>query len=377
MGVPPGLYVSVFESAPVALCAVDRAGQVLLANPALEKLLGWKLSARRGQLLAHHLQQAIVDPAQALCWTVALDEALTLGKTTYLNLPADFQTEFEDKRREPLTGIVMPYQDDDAQHSGAVIAFHNQALTESMEAVRDRFFAAVSHELGSPVNNIVAAADLLAKHLDSGNLKQRKLLEIIQAETARLQRMVEQFLSTPLANKRTPAPARNVVTLRPLFHRVAQIFCVRESGHRIVVRVPPHLPFVWGDEDSIQGILTNLLENALCYSPPDTEITLTAEERPDEILISVIDRGLGVLAEDRERLFEPFYRGEWTKERIQGQGLGLPLAMSLVQQLGGELWYEQEATREPRFCFTLPRVNEPSGEDEGGEGDDEGQNPGC
>jgi len=126
MDVTPELYVCVFESAPVALCVVDGDGRILLINPALERLLGWRRSERSGQPLARCLQQAIVDPAQALCWTVALSEALrspsplrsgdchtaseavALGKTTYLNLPTDFRTGFDDAHLESLTGGAAP-----------------------------------------------------------------------------------------------------------------------------------------------------------------------------------------------------------------------------------------------------------------------------
>jgi signal transduction histidine kinase len=362
-------YARMFESVPVAVCIVDREGRILLLNSALERLLGWRLSVQRGQPIASYLQQAIIDPAQALCWTVALSEALALGKMTYLNLPVGMRTRFDDEHLVSVAGVVIPYQHDGTEHQGALVVFHGRDLMQSMEAVRARFFAAISHELGSPVSNIAAAADLLTKYLDTDNLQQRKLLRIIQAEAARLQRLMEQFLPKSPVQETAPAISKNVITLRPLIHRVVEIFRIRETGHRIVAQAPRDLPFVWGDEDGIQGILSNLLENALRYSPSGTEITLAAERGPQEVLISVTDQGPGLSAEDRERLFEPFYRGERKKEEVQGQGLGLPIARSVVQELGGELWYEERAEGGIRFCFTLPSVSDPVGdEDEGEEG---------
>jgi signal transduction histidine kinase len=377
MDTTPSFYARMFESVPVAVCVVDREGQILLLNSALEQLLGWKLSVQRGQPLASHLQQAIVDPAQALCWTVALSEAVALGKMTYLNLPVGMRTKFDDEHLESIAGIVVPYQHDGAEHGGALVVFHGREVTENTEAVRARFFAAISHELGSPVSNIAAAADLLTKYLDAANVQQRKLLQIIQAEAARLQRLMEQFLPRSPVQQITPDVTRNVITLRPLIHRVVEIFRIRETGHRIVARVPRDLPFVWGDEDGIQGILSNLLENALRYSPPGTEITLAAERGSNEVLICVTDQGPALPAEDRERIFEPFYRGERKKEEVQGQGLGLAIAKSVVQELGGELWYEEQAEGGIRFCFTLPCADDPSGEQDEGEEGHDGQDPGC
>jgi len=149
---------------------------------------------------------------------------------------------------------------------------------------------------------------------------------------------------------------KSIVTLRPVIQQVAQIFGIRETGRRVVTEVPPDLPFVWGDADIIGEILSNLVENAQRYSPPGAEITLTAEERAEDIVISVRDQGPGVAAQDREQVFEPFYRGRHGRESANGQGLGLAIALSLAQQLGGELWYEEQETAGHRFCFTLPRA---------------------
>ena len=92
MDAAPKQYGSLFDSVLVGLCAVDSDGNVLRANPALYRLVRWSPDEWTGQPLAVYLQQTIVDPAQALVWTVALNEALKRGKTTYLNLPARFRT---------------------------------------------------------------------------------------------------------------------------------------------------------------------------------------------------------------------------------------------------------------------------------------------
>jgi len=356
MGETPNLHAWLFESASVALCVVDRDGQILLMNPALERLLGWGPADRSGQPLARCLQQAIVDPAQALCWTVALSEALALGKTTYLSLPTDFRTAGDAGHLESLTGVVMPIQHGDTGQPGGMIAFHSHALAENMEAMRARFFAAASHELGLPISNISAAADLLTKHLDAGNLRQWKLIQIIQAEAARLQRLMVQFFSTSPVSKTTPLASKNVVTLHPLIQRIVEIFRLQETGHQIIVQAPQALPLVWGDTDGIQEVLSNLVNNALRYSPAGTSIVLSAEARENDILVRVTDQGHGISKEDESMLFEPRWRAGRSEQNAEGQGLGLSIARTLIQGLGGELWYERGGEGGSCFCFTLPLV---------------------
>jgi signal transduction histidine kinase len=355
MAFAPNTYGYMFESASVALCAADSGGRVLAVNSALERLLGCGPSEWVGRPLADCLRQAIVDPAQALCWTVALSEALSLGKTTYLDLPGEFRTGFPDGHLESVAGIVVSCQLGAGQR-GTLLVLLDRSLMQSMAGARTRFFAAVSHEFGTPVSNIVSAIDLLSRHLDAGNAQQQKLIQVAQAELARLRRLMDQFLAASSPQKSSPPLARSVVTLRPVLQQVAHVFGLRDTGRRVVASLPSDLPFVWGDADIVGEILSNLVENALRYSPPGTDVTLTAHERDQDVLICVRDQGPGIAAEDREQLFEPFYRGRQGRAGAAGQGLGLAIALSLAEQLGGRLWYEDPGAAGPCFCFTLPRA---------------------
>lgn len=361
-------YASIFASLPFALVVTDRQGGIRAGNPVAERLLGWPITDWHGRSMAACLEQAITDPAQALCWTVALSQALAQGQTTYLNLPVDFCTAHPDGRAVTLTGMVAPWQLDDGKPAGAIVALHDSLQYKNLSELRSRFFSVISHELGSPITNIAAAADLLAQQLASAPDSQRRLLQIVQDETARVRRMMGQFLATSPAQAGTLRPARHLVTLRPLLQRVLQTFSVRDTGHRLVLQVPPNLPFVEGDPDRIQEVLSNLIDNATRYSSPGTPIILAAEERDGELLVSVTDEGRGVPAGDEDRIFEPFYRGH-SNEQEGGQGVGLYMARNIVQALGGELWHEQKPNRGSRFCFTLvraPDLTDKDGEEDNG-----------
>jgi K+-sensing histidine kinase KdpD len=366
MDAAPKRFGSLFDSVSVGLCAVDGDGRILHANSALHDLLRWNPDEWAGQPLARYLQQAIVDPAQALVWTVALSEALSLGKTTDLNLPIRFRTKPGEDDLENITGVAIATNQIAVTGPGAIVAVYGPEVARSTEGVRARLFSAVSHEFRSPISNVATAAHLLSTTMDFQDERQRRLVDIIQAEVARLQRLIAQFVSEPPAAQKQPTLTRNVVTLRPLLRRIAQVFRLRGSGHAIMLQVQPDLPFAWGDADAIQQVLSNLVDNALKHAPPQSTITLTAEAEPERICIRIVDAGPGVPPEERERLFRPAASGTVPDEGGRGRGLGLTISMSLVKGMGGELWYEEQAPDKHCFCFTLPRADRAHGEIERG-----------
>jgi signal transduction histidine kinase len=348
-------FSSIFAALPFGLVATDSAGRIVAANPAVEELLGWRPDGWCGRSLGAGLEHVIADPARALWWTVALSQALGQGRTTYLSLPVDFNTGLDDRPCVSITGVVTPWSEDGAGRPGALAVFHDTAHYKNLAEQRDRFFSVISHELGSPVTNIAAAADLLRQQMAQAPAAQQRLIQIVQDEAARFRRMIGQFLAVSPAQAGALRPVRNPVTLRPLLQRVAQTFSLRDTEHELIVQVPAGLPFVEGDADRIQEVLCNLIDNAVRYSPPGTRIVVAAEAQADRVLISVADEGVGIPAGDESRIFEPFFRGQ-SEQKGEGQGVGLYIARTLVQAMGGELWHEQQPGHGSRFCFTLLRM---------------------
>jgi len=352
---------SVLASLPSAVCVVDGEGRILDGNPTLEQCLGWSLDALRGRLLADCLGGAIADPAQALSWLVALNEALVSGHTTYLNLPSDFRTGFADRRLATLVGIAGPWRDDAGHQVGALLLLHDGALYRDMEGVRARFLAAISHELNSPVNNLVAAVEQMARHLEPDDAALGRLLGILQAELARLQRLLGSLLSSPVAQATASVLSPDLVALKPLIRRAASVFAVRDTGHDIVLDLPSNLPFALGDADSIQQVLGNLVDNALQSAPAGSPITLLAEARDEDVLVRVQDRGPGIVGPSADCLLLRRVDLSQATAAVAGHGIGLTIAACLLEAMGGRLWH-QECPNGGCFCFSLPRAPVPVGE---------------
>lgn len=358
----PALYASVFASFPSGTCVLDREGKILALNPALERLLGWRREDLEGQPVVPFLEQKIRDPAQALSWAVALSRALAQGEQTDLAFPVEFEGADPDQQALSLAGTIVPWQGPQGQPLGALILCWDANREAELTGPRGRFLDVISHELGSPLTNIAAAADRLARHMDPGDVQGWPLLQIVRAEAHRLRRLLGQFLSggpdgsVPTAPRSRPEarPEGGVVTLAPLLRRVARIFDVRETGQAIRVQVAPDLPFAWGDADRIQEVLSNLVDNALRYAPSGSTVVLSARALTQEIEVCVVDQGQGLAQGQEQQIFEPGVREEG---QGQGLGLGLPMARALVQSMGGRIWYERDPVGGgARFCFTLRRV---------------------
>ena len=125
----------------------------------------------------------------------------------------------------------------------------------------------------------------------------------------------------------------------------------------------PDLPYVWADRTRLNQILTNLVSNALKYTPESGQITIAAEltnANPEDpgslkvVHIWVQDTGIGIPPDDREKIFQQYYRTDASKDMASGTGLGLSITKSLVEMQGGRIWFESEQGKGSIFHFTTP-----------------------
>jgi len=229
------------------------------------------------------------------------------------------------------------------------------------------FVAAVSHELRTPVSVIGAAAGNLADGVVGDPARVRKYGETIQGEARRLAETVERVLQ--LAGIAAGRAAAAPVPVQPadLVHDSVGA-CrteIENAGVEVEIQIAPDLPSVQGDVTALRSALQNLISNAVKYGGEARWLRVTAGAGnpkglpPRQVVFTVEDRGLGIDADDRKHIFEPFYRGrEAVSRQIQGSGLGLNLVARIAEAHGGKVTVTSEPGKGSTFTIALPAVTE-------------------
>jgi signal transduction histidine kinase len=240
---------------------------------------------------------------------------------------------------------------------------------QSLARQQMEFVAAVSHELRTPVSVIGAAAGNLADGVVGDPQRVRKYGETIQGEARRLAETVERVLQ--LAGIAAGRAAASPTLIEPsALVQEALSECRPEidaAGVTVETSIPDDLPVISGDRAALRSALRNLISNGVKYGGPARWIRVSAKGPepgkrtiPPAVVFSVEDRGLGIDAEDRKHVFEPFYRGrEAVAQQIQGSGLGLNLVQRIAEAHGGMVQVTSEAGKGSVFTLMLPAATVP------------------
>lgn len=245
----------------------------------------------------------------------------------------------------------------------------NRELTE-LDVLKSDFISMVSHELRAPLTNINGALELMSVQcIGAEGDSCRTMLSIATDQAARLTRFVQGVLNVSRIDAGALALQFSAVDVGALVDKVVSDFTPRSLSHRLLVVGTPPAAAAWGDRDRLAEVLTNLVDNAVKYSPSGGDITIEAHEedqlafsREDGpppagpfIVVSVTDQGVGIPAAEQPRLFQRFYRVDRHDAReVYGHGLGLYIARRLIEAHGGYIWLESAAGKGSRFSFAVP-----------------------
>lgn len=228
-------------------------------------------------------------------------------------------------------------------------------LTE-MNRLKDDFVASVSHELRTPLTSIQGyVKTLLRPDVTFSADEQRSFLETIERQGTRLHRLIEDLLVVARIEEQQVAPELEVVSLPDLAARVVEELRSRASSWTIEVDLDTSLPTVKTDEGKVHQILSNLVDNALKYSPPGTKVRIAGAVDGEGVGITVHDQGQGVPIELQDRVFDRFYQVDQSStRRVGGAGLGLYICRRLAEAVGGRVWLERSGAEGSVFGLWIP-----------------------
>ena len=224
------------------------------------------------------------------------------------------------------------------------------------EELRRTMVDAFSHNLKTPLTSIKASTSALLRR-PNVNEEARELITVIDEETDRLIQLVADSLELVRVGDRV-APARVQIPVSQPIHAALLDLERRLEGRKLEIRIPDPAPMVAADPHLIQIVMSQLLDNALKYSPPDSPIEVSVAPSGAAVLVSVINEGASIDEEERLKIFDKFYRGWKSRGQIEGTGMGLSIARTIVESHGGRIEVHNDSQSRIVFEFSLPLAPE-------------------
>lgn len=350
-----------------AVIAVDPAGNISFLNPAAEDLTKWDFKTATG--VNYHSVLKLLDVSSQEVSAASDPLALAIARQQpYKNDNYYFVTKKGQKLS--LSVSAAPTYDSDHRVNGAVAIIRDVSAQRAADRERSEFISTASHEMRTPVAAIEGYLSMATNpKLAQIDDKARGFLNKAHDSALHLGKLFQDLLSASKIDDKGLNEHREVLDLSELVVKITdelQVIAQQKglhlqlhvgdaslSGAGMVV-APRYKVYV--DASHIRDILTNLIDNAIKYTPHGG-VDVYLKNDGDFVVVSVADSGLGISPADQRHLFEKFYRANNSMtQEIGGTGLGLYIARSLIEHYGGKIWVQSELGRGSVFSFTLPLV---------------------
>ncbi len=334
--------------------AVDAFEQLILANPASEKLLDFSFQANqrrpirdviRDERLLRMIQQAREADARS----------------------ADRKGEVEIAKRQFAIGLtplaVGRGQSEDDERHGVVVTFRDVTREREVSMKKSEFVAQVAHELRTPLSSIRAYVEMLVDGEARDEKTQKEFYEIIQTSADRLGRLIDNMLNISRIEAGTVRINKEPMALSMIVKEAVDMIRPQAEAKKIVLsdELTPVMYRVMADRDLMYQAVLNLVSNAVKYTPEggQVRVCMKPQEEKGTMLVEVSDTGAGIPKEDQPKVFEKFFRVEANKKLAKGTGLGLNLVKKVVETIhGGELTLRSEDGKGSTFGIILPLMSE-------------------
>jgi two-component system phosphate regulon sensor histidine kinase PhoR len=334
--------VAILSSLTDGVVLTDAGGNVVIVNPAAEKLFAFDGARLTGRPLIEAIQDHEVDKVVRECLKTSVAQTAQLDSVT----------------GRFLRTIAVPIRI--GTERGALVLFQDLTEVRSLQTMRREFVGNVSHELRTPLAGMKAivetlrdgavqdktvAADFLNRldiEVDGMTQMVAGLIELSRIETGGIELRLE-----PVDLRETVAEV--VARLGPLAERLLVTLSTRR---------PADLPAALADRDRIRQVIINIVHNAIKFTAPGGQVTVSARQVDATIVTEVSDTGIGISADDLPHVFERFFKADRSRA-TGGTGLGLAIARHTVQAHRGDIWVTSELGKGSTFSFSLPLA--PSG----------------
>jgi PAS domain S-box-containing protein len=339
----------ILQSVSEGIYGVDSEGYTTFLNPSAAEMLGMAAADLIGRPLETGLQMEPGPDGDAAPSVVR--ETLRTGEPAR----GTGMLRRADGTRFPASMTSAPVVED-GRIVGAVATLRDETERRAVERMKDEFISIVSHELRTPLTSIRGSLGLLAGG-KAGDITDRaqRLLDIAVQNTDRLIRLINDILDIERMESGKETLELRPVRAAQLLESTASVMDAMAERAGVHLRADADDLVVRADSDRLVQVLTNLVSNAVKFSPQGAEVSITARRSGGEAWFAVADRGRGVPADKLESIFERFQQVDSSDSRQKGgTGLGLAICRSIVAQHGGRIWAESTMGEGSTFRFTLP-----------------------
>lgn len=343
---------AILQAIPDGVVLTDPAGGILLANPAMEKLLGRSSEQMRGRFLQE--VNGFFAGSEAETETVVKDFYSACRRGEAISSTGDrYSIRSGDGRTIPISWTAAPILDDQGELTSIVTVVRDVSREREADQLKAGLVSTVSHELRTPLTMIRGFAELLmTRELPEGR-RQVAVSQIFEA-SERLSLVIDDLLAVSRIES-----GRLVLDVGPV--DVATAVAASLTGlpetdrKRVSVGIEDDLPSLLGDEDQVVQVLNHLISNALKFSKDDSRIDVEARWAAPVVELAVRDRGAGLSPKDRDQVFDKFFRADNRDTREKpGTGLGLYITKNLVEMQGGQIRLHSEEGRGTTVYVCFP-----------------------
>ena len=330
----------------------DNQKRIALANPAFLKMIGCKKTS----IIGHNVSEFINDSRLL----DMIDQAIHQPKDIFVEITDDITMSSSKGKDDIIIGVrCIPFRDRLKRNLGSVTVFHDITALKKIDQLKSNFVSMVAHEIKSPLNSILMQLNVVLDGL-AGELTEKQK-EILQKSSDRIKSLTA--LSTDLLDiskiesglinqEREELDLIELIKDQVVFYRDK----ASSKSIQLIIKKTQKEIRMMGNRTNIEEVLSNLISNAIRYSPNGGKITVWANEKSDCAVINVSDTGLGIPAKDLDHIFDRFFRVKnETTRHINGTGLGLSIVKSIVETHHGSIEVESEVDKGTCFSIYFPK----------------------
>lgn len=333
------------SSAGNGILIADRTGRIVWANPAFTKMTGYELDEAVGRM-SNLLRSGKHDQSYYdKLWSTILSGRVWQGEM--INRRKDGSTYIEEQ-------TIAPVMDTYGNVTHFVAIKNDISDRKQLEQMRDNLLHTLVHDLRNPLNNILSSLNMAMYEAtpEKNPEAHDSFMEVAQISAQRMESLVTSILDlTKLESGSMPVNCERT-NLAQLVESVMMVQATLANTKKIEIVncVSPEMAYAWADPVLVSRVLQNLFDNAIKFSPEDSQIEVGAnlDERRQFIIVSVHDHGAGISPELRDRLFQKFVSGS------NSTGIGLAFCRLAVEAHGGRIWVESSPEKGTTFSFSLP-----------------------